>query len=90
MSNLLSQSELIQKLADKNELPYETSKKFVELFFSIVKRELKKSDTFYISNFGTFKRVWVETSEGINPATQEKITIPAHYRIKFSPSSSVA
>lgn len=90
MSNLLSQNELARRLADANGLSYETAKKFIDLFFSIVKRELKRSETFYIANFGTFKRVWIEESEGINPATGEKITIPAHYRVKFSPSAMVA
>ena len=90
MSNLLSQNELARRLADANGLSYETAKKFIDLFFSIVKRELKRSETFYIANFGTFKRVWIEESEGINPATGDKITIPAHYRVKFSPSAMVA
>ena len=90
MSKLMNQSELARRLAEANGLPYETAKKFIDLFFAIVKRELKRSDSFYIANFGTFKRVWVEQSEGINPATGEKITIPAHYRVKFTPSAAVA
>lgn len=90
MSKLMNQSELARRLAEANGLSYETARKFIDLFFAIVKRELKRSDSFYIANFGTFKRVWVEESEGINPATGEKITIPAHYRVKFSPSAAVA
>ena len=90
MSNLLTQNELAQRIADANGLSLESAKKFVTIFYTIVKRELKRSDSFYIANFGTFRRVWVEESEGINPATGEKITVPAHYRIRFTPSAAVA
>jgi len=86
----MTQAELAEHLSRANGLSVETSKKFAELFFQIIRRELKNSDSFSVHGFGTFKKNWIEESRGINPQTGESIVIPAHYRIKFVPAAAVA
>ncbi len=90
MSEFLTQSALAQRLVEKTGVSPETAKNFSTLFFTIIKKGLKDSDTFAVYNFGTFKKTWIERTMGLNPQTGVKIEIPAHWRIKFVPCASVA
>lgn len=90
MSEFLTQSALAQRLVEKTGVSAETAKNFSTLFFTIVRKGLKDTDTFSVYNFGTFKKTWIEQTTGLNPQTGVKIEIPAHWRIKFVPCSSVA
>ena len=40
-----------------------------------------------INNFGTFRSKMVPERDGHNPATGEKVTIPAHKALRLSVSS---
>ena len=51
---------------------------------------LNQKRAFPYSALEAFKRVPVPISKGRNPQTGEEIIIPAHFRIKFTPSSRVA
>ena len=90
MSEILTQSALAERLVQKTGVSPEVAKRFSSVFFTIVRTGLKSSDRFSIYNFGTFKKTWIETAEGLNPFTGEKMEIPAHWRIKFIPCPSVA
>lgn len=90
MSEILTQSALAERLVQKTGVSSEVAKRFASVFFTIVRTGLKSSDRFSIYNFGTFKKTWIETAEGLNPFTGEKMEIPAHWRIKFIPCPSVA
>ena len=90
MSEILTQSALGERLVQKTGVSPEVAKRFASVFFTIVRTGLKSSDRFSIYNFGTFKKTWIETAEGLNPFTGEKMEIPAHWRIKFIPCPSVA
>lgn len=90
MSEILTQSALAERLVQKTGVSPEVAKRFASVFFTIVRTGLKSSDRFSIYNFGTFKKTWIETAEGLNPFTGEKMEIPAHWRIKFIPCPSVA
>ena len=90
MSEILTQSALTERLVQKTGVSPEVAKRFASVFFTIVRTGLKSSDRFSIYNFGTFKKTWIETAEGLNPFTGEKMEIPAHWRIKFIPCPSVA
>ena len=90
MSEILTQSALAERLEQKTGDRPEVAKRFASVFFTIVRTGLKSSDRFSIYNFGTFKKTWIETAEGLNPFTGEKMEIPAHWRIKFIPCPSVA
>lgn len=90
MSEFFTQSELAERLVQKTGVGMETAKKFSSCFFSIIKKGLKTNDRFFVYNFGTFKKTWIETTQGFNPSTGERIEIPAHWRIKFIPCSALA
>lgn len=90
MNEFLTQSQLAERLVQKTGIQPETAKQFSSVFFMIVRKGLKNSDSFSVYNFGTFKKTWIEATTGLNPSTGEKINIPAHWRIKFVPCSAVA
>lgn len=90
MNEFLTQSQLAEKLVQKTGIKLETAKQFSTVFFTIVKKGLKDSESFSVYNFGTFKKTWIEATTGINPGNGEKINIPAHWRIKFVPCAAVA
>jgi len=90
MSNILTPGRLADRLQSKMDIDRSLSEKFGSELFSILIRELKKDDNFSIFGFGTFKKMFVEESAGRNPQTGESITIPSHYRIKFTPAGKLA
>jgi DNA-binding protein HU-beta len=51
-----------------------------------VRVALSNGESVKLAEFGTFKVVRREQREGINPRTQERMTIPAHNAIVFIPS----
>ena len=90
MNEFLTQSQLAEKLVQRTGITSETAKQFSTVFFTIVKKGLKNSESFSVYNFGTFKKTWIEATTGINPGNGKKINIPAHWRIKFVPCAAVA
>lgn len=90
MNEFLTQSQLAERLVQKTGIQPEIAKKFSSVFFTIVKKGLKTNKSFAVYGFGTFKKTWIEATTGINPSSGEKINIPAHWRIKFTPCAAVA
>lgn len=90
MNEFLTPTGLAQRLVERTGINAETAKNFSTVFFMLVKKGLKDSESFSVYNFGTFKKTWIEATVGLNPSTGEKINIPAHWRIKFIPCSAVA
>ena len=90
MSEVITPSILAERINKKTGIDADIAKRFSFAFFNLIKPELKTQSTFIIHKFGTFKKVRVEQSTGRNPRTNEQIIIPAHWRIKFTPSNSVA
>ncbi|OQY31472.1 MAG: hypothetical protein B6241_13925 [Spirochaetaceae bacterium 4572_59] len=90
MSNPLTPEKLVQRVLDKVDTDHDTTRKLVQELFNIITEQLKSTDRMSLYGFGTFKRIFVEESTGRNPHTNETISIAAHYRVKFTPSSVLA
>ncbi|HOJ63444.1 MAG TPA: HU family DNA-binding protein [Spirochaetota bacterium] len=82
--------EFAKRVSKKTDLPQEKAKKFIHILFDTIKDGLKEENKVPIYKFGIFKKKWVPTKDGFNPQTKEKIKIPAHYSVKFSPSSKLS
>jgi nucleoid DNA-binding protein len=89
-NDTFSQTTLIKILQEKENISNEQAKDFINLYFSIIARELKNKNSVTLHGFGTFKKVWSETSTANNPAQGGIVNIPAHYRIKFIPAAAAA
>lgn len=82
--------EFARRVAKKSDVSQEKAKKFIHVLFDTIKDGLKKDNKIPIYKFGVFHKKWIQTRDGINPQTKEKIKIPAHWSVKFNPSSKLA
>ena len=82
--------EITERLAERSGEEPETAKEFIHTLFETIGEELMEGDRVPVYQFGVFKKSYVEEREGRDPNTGEEITIPAHYRINFTPSERLA
>ncbi len=85
----MNKSELVKLVAEKTGLKKKDAEHATNAVFGIIKEALKKGERVSIAGFGIFEVVERKEREGINPATREKIKIPATRVPKFRPSSSL-
>jgi len=85
----VNKNELIAHVADSAGLSKADAGKAVDAVFDGITATLKKGDDVRLVGFGTFTVVSREASEGRNPRTGEKITIPASKQPKFKPGKTL-
>jgi len=83
----LNKSQLIAEVADALEVPKSESKKFLEAFVQVTTTALSKGKErkVAISGFANFELKSRKARTGRNPATGEKIRIPAKKVLKITP-----
>lgn len=86
----MNKTELIEKIAAGAGLSKADSKKALEATIVAVKDALAAGDKVALIGFGTFSVNVRAAREGINPATKQKITIPAKKQVKFKAGSDFA
>src|SRR5690554_1638313 len=86
MTNRISMQDIIELLASKNYILEEEADKFVLELFNIIEEGLTSDGLVKIKDFGTFKLTDIQERESIDVNTQEKIIIPAHRRVSFTPA----
>ena len=82
----MNKAELINAIAEKAELTKVQAKGALDATLEAIAEALAKDDI----GFGTFAVVEKGERTGINPATKEKITIPARKAIKFKAGAELA
>lgn len=86
----MNKTELIEKIAAGAALSKADSKKALEATIVAIKDALAAGDKVALVGFGTFAVSERAAREGINPATKQKITIPAKKQVKFKAGSDFA
>ena len=79
----MNKTELIAQIAAKSELTQAQAKKALDATTETIKEALVKGDKVQLIGFGTFSVNERPAREGINPATKQKIAIPAKKVAKF-------
>ncbi len=79
----MNKSELVAKVSEKTEYSQKVVDEIVKATFESITEALKDGDAFSLIGFGTFSVAERAAREGKNPATGEKITIPATKVPKF-------
>jgi DNA-binding protein HU-beta len=79
----MNKNEFVSAIAEKAGLSKADAKKAVEAFCETVTETLKAGDKIALVGFGTFAVAERAERQGINPATQQTITIPAKKTAKF-------
>ncbi|MFN3325092.1 MAG: HU family DNA-binding protein [Bryobacteraceae bacterium] len=88
-STKMTQTQLVREIAETCEVANKTAKQFLETFSTIAVRETKKNGVFVMPGIGRLVRVERKARTGRNPATGEKIKIPAKKVVKFRVAKSV-
>ena len=79
----MNKNDLVAAVAAQAELSKTDAAKAVDAVFQAITEALQKKDEVRLVGFGTFSVAERATTEGRNPRTGEKITIPASKQPKF-------
>ena len=85
----MTKDELIAKAAQDADIPKVKAAKVLESMISSVTSALAEGDKVSLVGFGTFSVAKRAAREGRNPATGEKINIPASNVPKFKPGKKL-
>lgn len=88
MSEKITFSELIDLLSGETNKSREFTHDFLKEFVSVIRSGLEDDGKVNIAGLGKFELRDMSEREGYNPQTEEKITIPAHYKVDFKPYKS--
>ncbi len=79
----LTQTEIINQLADKSGLKKADAKNFFTALATLAASEVKKNGEFTLPGFGKLVKATRKARDGRNPATGDVIKIPAKTTVKF-------
>jgi DNA-binding protein HU-beta len=79
----MNKAELVEKMAKETGLSKKDTEATLKSFVETVSKELEKGHEVQLIGFGTFSVGKRAAREGVNPATGEKIKIPASKSPKF-------
>lgn len=85
----MKKEEFIGFLCDQTGVSKKDAAAMLNAFFEGVTQALEKGDGIAFTGFGNFKVVERKAREGRNPATGEKIKIPASKAVKFTPGKAL-
>ena len=86
----MNKTELVNAIAQSAELTKADAKKALDAALAAIAGALKEKETVALLGFGTFSVSERPAREGINPATKEKISIPAKNVITFKAGGELA
>jgi len=85
----MNKAELVEKVAVKAELSKRDAEAAVDAVFEVIENSLVKGEEVKLSGFGIFANKKRAAREGTNPATQQKISIPASATVAFKVSKAL-
>lgn len=85
----MNKSELVAKIAADADLKKGDAEKFLDAFVATVKEVIAAGDKIQLVGFGTFEAKERGAREVVNPATGEKISIPACKVPSFKPGKGL-
>lgn len=85
----MNKTEIINCLSEETTFSKKDITRVLESFTRVVERALKKGEKVSITGFGTFMISRRAARKGINPATKQRINIPAMSVPKFKPGKNL-
>lgn len=86
----MNKTELIDAMARCGELSKVDARKALDAFIRSVSKALKNGEKVSLVGFGAFQVVERSAREGVNPSTQEKMTIEAKKVVKFKAGAELS
>ena len=90
MNEKINLQDLSSLLAEKAAITKKEAEMFFRAYFEIMNEELIKSGLLKIKELGVFKLSLMEDRESIDVTTGERVLIPAHYKVIFTPDKKLA
>ncbi len=81
----MNKLDLARDVAEKAALTQKDASKAVDAIIESISEELAKGEKVTLVGFGTFRVVDCARTTGVNPATGEKLEIPARKVLRFKP-----
>lgn len=85
----MNRKELVSAIAEKTALSKKEAENFLNAFVEVVSEELKRNGSVNLVGFGSFKVSQRAAREARNPATGEKIHVPAKRVPVFKPGKDL-
>lgn len=85
----MNRTELAQNIADRKGIGVAEARAAIDGFGEILVDTLKRGSEINLSGIGKFSAADRAARQGVNPATGEKIQIPASKQAKFSPAKAL-
>jgi DNA-binding protein HU-beta len=85
----MNKAELVLEVAEKAEISKRDAEAAVDAVIEVIEASLVKGEEVKLSGFGIFEKKQRAAREGTNPATQEKIQIPASASVAFKVSKAL-
>ena len=85
MNNKVTFQELVDAIAEQSGKSKQFTHDYIKDLVSLIRESLEKDGNINIAGLGKFELKKMDEREGYNPQTDEKITIPAHNKIDFTP-----
>jgi nucleoid DNA-binding protein len=89
MSNNIYGQTLLDDMVRTQALPMPLVRQAAQEILAVIREGLVRDSVVNVSNFGTFRLKLAAARQGYNPQTRERITIPAHQRVIFSPCKAL-
>ncbi|MDR3340492.1 MAG: HU family DNA-binding protein [Candidatus Symbiothrix sp.] len=90
MDEKINIQDLAARLAEKEAISKKEAESFLREFFEVASEAILSDKLLKIKDWGTFKLSPVENRESVDVVTGERVLIPAHYKIAFSPDKQLA
>ena len=89
MEGKVSLQDLAQSLASKRNIQRKEAEAFLKAFFETISDGILQDKIAKIKGLGTFKMIEVQDRESVNVNTGERIIIPGHSKISFTPDTEL-
>lgn len=83
----LKRANLIRQLADNYGYSKKAAADVVDIFTEVIINNLEQGNSIHVRNLGCFDLLVRQERSCPNPATGERVVIPAHYIPRFYPSN---
>lgn len=90
MNERVNFQDLIALLAEEKKIAKKDAEIFLRELFSLVSEAVLNDENVKIKDFGTFKVIKINPRESINVQTGDRLTIPAHKKVSFTPDKKIS
>ncbi|MDR2843306.1 MAG: HU family DNA-binding protein [Candidatus Symbiothrix sp.] len=90
MNEKLNIQDLASLLSEKSGISKKESELFLREFFETISDGLLSDQLVKIKNLGSFKLIAVSDRESVDVGSGQRMIIPAHYKVSFTPDTALA